>query len=274
MGGQEDLVASLKAIMAAKREELGAAPTPEELLEYRDGGLDPEARQRLEARIAVFPDAARALADLAAFPDVEPAPGTPELSEAEIGERWQAFRQRLAELPEPRATARVAPANPSAAGPRRSRRWPSFMAIAASLLIALVAVWVDGYVRGRRAHDLSPSAVNVTIAELAPMETGGERSAPGRVSFPESSEELVLVLGAPEKDDFPLYEVVVRDRDGRAVWSRQGLSPTPLGTFHLAFRRGLLKADRYRIELFGRDGERRTRLATYELRLAGAPGAR
>ncbi len=80
VGGQEDLDKSLKAIMAVKRDELGEPPTPEELLAYRDGRIDPAERRRMEARIAVYPDAARALADLAAFPAVEPAPGTPEAS--------------------------------------------------------------------------------------------------------------------------------------------------------------------------------------------------
>ncbi|HSS50120.1 MAG TPA: hypothetical protein VLX28_14375, partial [Thermoanaerobaculia bacterium] len=90
--------------MATKRDQWGEPPSPEELLAYRDGRLEPEERLRMEARIAVYPDAARALADLAAFPDVAPAPGTPELSdlsEDEIGARWQAFRQRLPELPVP-----------------------------------------------------------------------------------------------------------------------------------------------------------------------------
>src|SRR5436309_13901561 len=96
--------------MARKRDELGGPPSPEELLAYRDGRLEPAERQRMEARIAVHPEAARALADLAAFPDVEPASGTPELSDEEIGARWQAFRQRLPELPRQEEPARAAPA--------------------------------------------------------------------------------------------------------------------------------------------------------------------
>ncbi|MFP5287044.1 MAG: hypothetical protein ACLGI9_14985, partial [Thermoanaerobaculia bacterium] len=84
--------------MAAKREELGGPPTPEELLAYRDGRLDPAARQSVEARLALHPDAARALADLAAFPEVEPAPGTAELSDEEVEARWMALREKLGEV--------------------------------------------------------------------------------------------------------------------------------------------------------------------------------
>src|SRR4051812_44242812 len=89
--------------MARKREELGEPPTPEELLAWRDGRLDPAARERLEAKIAVHPDAARALADLAAFPDLEPGPGAPDLSDEEIDAGWGTFRQRLESLPRPKA---------------------------------------------------------------------------------------------------------------------------------------------------------------------------
>src|SRR3954468_21816061 len=97
--------------MAAQRNELGEPPSPEELLAYRDGRLDPEARQRIEDKIAIYPEAARALADLAAFPDVEAAPGTPELSDEEIGPRWQTFRLKLPELP-PVPAAQPAPSTP------------------------------------------------------------------------------------------------------------------------------------------------------------------
>src|SRR5258708_36384544 len=98
--------------MATKRDQWGEPPSPEELLAYRDGLLDPAERQRIEDRIAVYSDAARALADLAAFPEVEPAPGTPELSAEDIAARWLTFRQRLPERPVParqQASARAMP---------------------------------------------------------------------------------------------------------------------------------------------------------------------
>src|SRR5690349_19328485 len=97
MGGREDLDRAVKTIMASKREELGGAPTPEELIAYHDGLLDPAARQSVEERLAVHPDAARALADLAAFPDLE---GAPELPDEEMDARWEAFRQRSERAPE------------------------------------------------------------------------------------------------------------------------------------------------------------------------------
>src|SRR5687768_14750066 len=116
--------------MARKREELGEPPTPEELLAYRDGRLDPAARERLEGKIAVHPDAARALADLAAFPDIEPGPGTPDLSDEAIDAGWDAFRQRLEKLPRPEP----APVRRSLPGRSTGRPTWSWVAAAALLL--------------------------------------------------------------------------------------------------------------------------------------------
>jgi len=293
--GREDLDNALKAIMAAKREELGEPPTPEELLACRDGRLDPAARQSVADRLAVYPDAARTLADLSAFPEVEPAPGTPELSDGEVEARWQALRQKLGEVerpltPSPSPIARpstgrgeLPSTRPQAFSPSPGRRegdgrgargegaaQSSMFRLAAAALLALGIGFLAG--RGSRS-DLPMGAVNVAIVELTPVEEGGTRSA-SEVELSDVSEELVLVLGPPDAREFPDYEAEVLDAEGARRWSRQGLQPTSLGTFHLAFRRDALPPGTYRIHLFGREGERQTPLATYELRLVETSGDR
>lgn len=272
MGGQDDLNSSLKAIMAARREGLGEPPTPDELLAYRDGLLAPEELQRIAAQIACHPDAARTLADLLAFPEVEAAPGTPQLSEEEIDARWQDFRQRLPEQP----VTFPAPAV------RQGRRWGAAPRLVAAALLGLGVGWAADYAaRAGRDHP-GPAAPGMPatpaiteIAELAPVEEG-LRSAPSPVELPESAEALVLVLGgrARAERELPSYEVEVVDRHGRRVAARHGLHPTALGTFPLSFRRADLPPGRYRIDLFGVERGSRVRLATYELRLAERGEAR
>lgn len=287
MGGQDDFVNSLRAIMAAKREELGEPPAPDELLAYRDGRLDPAARERLEARIAVYPEAARALADLAAFPEIEPAPGVLDVSPEEVGARWQTFRQKLAQLPESRppvppvqelpdgppapvATAPVLRHEPRASrAPRESRDHPA-RRLAAAASVALAVGLGSGFLAGRASLGPgSDSSINVEITELNPVEEGGER-APGSsaaVELPEGSEELVLVLNLDDPGEFPGYEAEIVDAEGARVWSRDGLRPTAVATFHLSFRRSVLDPGVYRIDLFGRDGAERRPVARYELRI-------
>jgi hypothetical protein len=264
--GRDDFDRALEAIMAARREELGGPPTPEELLAYRDDRLDPAARQSVEARLAAYPDAARALADLAAFPEVEAAPGIPELLDEDIEVRWQALRQRLGELPAPAvpASRTVSDAVP---GPRRLPT--SWMALAALLLLAVGGT--VGYLAGRASRPpRAGPAVNAVIAELAPVEEGGTRSL-SLVEVPDTSEEVVLVLGLPEGRELPRYGVEIEESKGARVGRRDGLRPTPLGTVLLSFPRGALPPGVYRIRLFGAGAER-TSLAVYELRLVEAPG--
>lgn len=264
MGGREDFDRALEAIVAAKREQLGEPPTPEELLAYLDGELDDAARQSVEARIAVYPDAARALADLASFPDVEPAPGTVEPTDEEIAATWQDLRQRL-------GNSRPASLPPKPIEAVRRRR-PPVWRLAAAALVLLAAGWTGGFLVGRSASAPTEGAVNVTIAELAPLEDA-IRSSPAAVELPAGSEELVLVLGLPDEGRFTDYRADVVDAAGSRLWSRQGLRPTPLGTFHLAFRRGALSPGTYQIHLYGQEERGRgTLLATYGLRLLEEPG--
>jgi hypothetical protein len=263
MGGREDLDRAIKTIMASKRDELGGAPTPEELLAYRDGLLDPAARQSVEERLAVYPDAAQALADLAAFPDLE---GAPELPDEEMDARWESFRKRLEEVESPHPPAPspgpTKHALPGRGGADRGRGWTTATRLAAGLAALAIGFFVG---RGTRP-DLPASAVNVAIAELSPVEEGGARSV-SEVVMPDASEEMMFVLGLLDAREFPDYGAEILGPDGARIWSREGLRPSSMGTFHLAFRRDALPPGTYRIHLFGREGERRTPLATYDLRL-------
>jgi hypothetical protein len=121
-------------------------------------------------------------------------------------------------------------------------------------------------------------AINVQVVELLPRQGDELRSAPSPVERPEGSEELLLVLGGDLHGErvFTEYEAEVHDAAGKRLWSRHGLRPTTLGTFQLAFHRAALRPGTYRVDLFGRGAEGRTRLATYDLRLTdigdmGAP---
>ncbi len=267
MGGREDLKKAVEAIVAAKRDELGGPPTPGEILAYRDGRLEGSARNGVEARIAADPEASRVLADLADFPNVKPAPGTTEPSDEEIAATWQALRQKLDQVRP--ATAPPAPLRLDVHRGWSSPRVESWR-VAAAAVVVLAAGWTAGYLMGGRATAPKPeAAVNVAIAELAPLEDA-TRSAAATVELPARAEELVLVLGVADEGSFPDYGVEILDAAGRPLSARQGLRPTELGTFHLAFGRGALPAGVYQIRLLGRNGEQDTLLATYGLRLLEA----
>lgn len=268
MSGRDDLAAAREAIMARKREELGEPPTPEELLAWRDGRLDTAARELLEARIAVYPDAARALADLAAFPDVDPGPGTPALSDEEIDAGWAAFRQRLEKLPRP------VPVAVTADRPVFGRLIP-WQTVAAAILFMALGQLI-GYALGRASRTVPESPVsparNVTIAELEPLAEGGFRSSVAPVELPATSEAVVLILALPGTEEFSGYEAEILDQNGTRRWSGDGLVPSSLGTIQVSFPRAAFAPGVYGVDLFGVDRAGRTKkVARYELRVALTP---
>lgn len=285
MSGQDDLSNALRAIMAAKREELGESPTPDELLAYREGRLDPAVRERLEARIAVYPEAARTLADLAAFPDIEPVPGVKDVSAEEVAARWQSFRQKLA----PSSGDDRSPSRPSAPEPvpilRHEPRAPQTphaysgspaRGLAAAASVALAVGLGGGYLAGRASLDPgADSSINVTIRDLQPSGEGGERAGePSEpVKLPEESEELLLILSTDDPGTFAGYTAEIVDAQGARVWSRDRLQPTEVGAFQVSFRRSVLPPGTYRIDLFGQDGKDRRLLETYELRIVEGPAS-
>jgi len=271
VNGRDDFVTALEAIMASKREELGEPPTPEELLAYRDGLLDAPARDLLEAKLAIYPEAARALADLATFPHIEPGPETPELSDDDITLRWQSFRRRLEELPAP------APL-PAPVTVPRSLPWRSPGRLAAAAVLLLVSGLMTGYLTGYRAGrgstpETAPQpARNVQIAELEPLGEEGFRAPLAPVELPPVSDELLLILTLPSTEQLSGYAAEIHDREGAQRWIVEDLRPTPEGTLRVSFRQGTLAPGDYRIGLFGGDGANRKRLASYALRVLEGAG--
>lgn len=269
MGAQEDLKRSLETIMARQRDELGGPPTPEVILAYRDGRLSPQERQRMEDRIAVYPDAARALADLAAFPDVEPAPGAPELSPEQIDAGWAAFRQKLEPLGRPRPQeGEPLPAAPVLDLQPVRRRWTNAPRLAAATLAGVALGSAAGYLSGRASQEVPGAAINVSIVQLQPDGEGSRRStSPESIEVAEGTEGLALVLQAPVTEDFSDYALEIEDAAGTRLWARKGLRPTATGTFQVSFSREGLPEGAHRIRLYGLQEKTRALLASYSVRL-------
>ena len=248
--------------MARKREELGEPPTPEDLLAYRDGRLDPAARQLLEAKIAVYPEAARALADLAAFPDIAPGPDTPELSDAQMDASWEVFRQRLEKVPRPPVSLT------RRSVPRRPIPWQW---VAAAVLLLSIGLGI-GYLTGRGSQPVPDVVVkpslNPTIVQLEPLEQDSFRAPAAPIELPPTSGELLLILVLPGGQEYPGYSAEIRDGKGTRLWSGDGLRPTSEGTVGMSFPRSAFPSGVYQIHLFGRDGTgRRKVVGKYELRV-------
>lgn len=252
MGGEPDLKAALRALLDQGREEM-EPPSPEELIAYRDGLLSARERAAVEERLAVFPEAARALGDLARFPDLEPPPDAEPLSEERLDESWRQFRTRLeagasekpegepAEPPSPRSREVAGiPAWRQILGPVPGPVWASTAVLAAAVL-----GWTFGLLS---APSLLPPVhapeAGVPVLELAP-ESRTERDAGSpRSRVPEGS-SLFVVLELPPGPRARRYEIEI-EGPGDRVWTGTA-APSDFGDLHLGLPRDYLTPGEVRI---------------------------
>jgi hypothetical protein len=247
-----NLQAALEAIMASRRDELGDPPRPAELLAYRDGTLSDAERLAVEEKIAAFPDAARALLDLAAFPSVAPAPGVRRVTAEEVAADWPALRRRMAA--ERRASTGGAPVP----GP-----WPSSARAAAALAAGLFLGGVGGLLAGRGplARPEQPTAG----ADLVVLSDEGSvtRSVAGRLF---ADRPLLLVLDTGGVQPLPAYAVRLRREEGEIVWQDDAVAPTAEGALTLLLPPGFLTGDTYLVEIA--EPGREEPLVSFELAVA------
>jgi hypothetical protein len=244
-------------------------PNPDELIAYVEGRLSPGEREEIEEAAALHPDVARALAELASFPDVEPPPGVEAPSDEEVTASWRRFRPRLEELRGSRPAGEAEPriARPPAAIQPPRRRFERAWAQAAALFFFLTTAGLLMYVLADRTGAPEP-VVNLAVAELSPVGEGVRRSGGGEaVSLPPEADRLVLVLALADAREYPAYRLLLEGVDGETSWTTDALRRFPDGTFRVLLPRHLLTSGRYRIEVAGLAPAGPVTVARYELAL-------
>lgn len=247
MDDDKTLRTAVEAIMAARRDELGEPPRPDELLAYRDGTLPPAERTLVEEKIAAFPEATAALLDLARFPDVAPAPGVRQVTDEEIAADWQQLRAR-------RERERQAEPAPSRTPPR----YLQAAALAAALLLGALGGLLLG--RGALAPAARPTAGTDLVA-LAP--DGSEAVTRSETATIAAGTPHLLLLAAGGVEPLPAYSLAIHDASGRVAWSQARVSPTGEGLVTVLLPAGFLPPGSYRLSLSPPEGGEP--LATYTL---------
>lgn len=275
----QELRERIRAVQAEAGERLAAEPSPEQILAYHEGRLDPADRVAVEEGIAANPEAARLLRDLARFPEVKADPGVFVPSDEEVEAGWRAFQKarggptastsgdgrsggRDERLPAPELAGpseRLEPPRERRSGGDHgsSRRWITTRRVAVVVGLAamlLVAVGL-GYRLGVQAGP-PESRINLALAALSPIGGGVDRGgAVTEVRVRESAEGVLLSLsymGAA----YPSYALDVYDPAGKRVLHRADLESAEAGSFLLDLPREILGSGRYRFELSapGEDG--------------------
>jgi hypothetical protein len=237
---------ALQAIMAARRDELGEPPRPDELLAYRDGALPPAERALVEEKIAAFPEAAAALLDLASFPNVRPTAGVREVTDEEIAADWQSLQARM-----------ETKARPVRASSRSFGSWRQAAALIAAVLLAALG----GVLVGR--GPLAPPARPAAGADLLVLEPEGSPVTRGEVATIDPLRPHLLVLSAGGVQPLASYSLTIHDAGGRLIWRDTEVIPTAQGLVTVQLPERFLAPGHYRIGLSPPDGDEP--LATFAL---------
>lgn len=242
----QDLESVLRGMAADALASGGGHLTADELVDYHAGGLTPKDRDRVQEHLAACPECAGLLLDISSFQ--EPAPAA---SEFEVAAVWRGVRERTGE---PAVVAR----------PSRSPRW--LQAVAASLLVATVALSFRAVSLGRQLDEARQPQINAPVQDLrAPSRGAGSPAV--TLDLEAGTRLFTLVVQPASREDHPDYEAALLRADGSEVWRGRGLRKNRFGSFTLTLSRDLAGPGSYVVRLFGLDGERRVPLGEYTLRI-------
>lgn len=260
------LALAIKELATRARNQEGTAILPDELLAYHHGELSADREEALRERLALQPEAVRAIQDLRRFPDIGPVDESCRLDDSQLDTDRQAMWARLSkELGRDGGAASAVPLFE-----RRSvdGGWWMPGLVAASLLITLgLSFWVVSL--RRTVDELTGPRINVQVSSLVPQARVRDPE-PQTLSLPPGTDHLLLILNLPNLEHHSDYRIAIWTAEGM-IWSRDGLERSLLGNFTIELPRSDLPAGDYRIELFGLGRARPQSIATYSFHLQPTP---
>ncbi|HEX3130806.1 MAG TPA: hypothetical protein VH394_25955 [Thermoanaerobaculia bacterium] len=225
---------------------------PEEIANYHNGRLSPEAERRAQDHLVACRECSELLLDLQNFGD--PAFGAAEALPDRAGEQvWEGVRK---EIQPPNVV-------PFRREPRRveTPRW--LRSLAAMLLLSTMAL--SGWVASLRdrVKELSGPRANTPVVDLLPSPVRGEKKGPPVPELPEGFEWITVILHSPGLPELPDYGIEILRADGSVAWRKDGLKPA-YSSFYLSLPRDWMRDHSIRLVGIGPQGERTT-IGEYEL---------
>ncbi len=228
---------ALDGMTAEDRRRLGPPPTAEEVAAYMNGTLPAGEEARVRELLVAHPELARTLT--MPFPDDdEPLP--------ELDRHWAEFQTR------------VAP--PRAESGRVLQFWRAAAALAAVLAVDFGAL----FWRAQSRLDEPRAAWQIAVLEM-----DGHRgpAGPATVIRP-AGESLMLVVPLIGTSPYREYRLDLTSGE-RTLWRSDTLRRDDETTsFSIDVPSSFLEPGRYRVELYGVDGEREEKLGTYSMVVA------
>ena len=252
------LAQSIRRLGERARRDSGQHPAVEQLVAYRAGTLPSDQEERLRDHLVLCRECAGMLLDLASFPDLEPPAGVPALSDEEVAAALLRIQPRLERAAHQPALAQVVPLRREPT-PRPSRFVYVLAAALAFMTVGLIwrVISLNGTVR-----NLSAPRFDVALVDLVPSTEVSRAGGAEESTVPRGGDRFVLLLNLREEPSQSSFEADLLDSKGTLLWRGRAAGGSKT-SFTLDMPRRLTPPGRYRIDLYGIDGSRRTKLADY-----------
>ena len=251
MTNESDWQAVQQEMKAEEQRKLGEPPTADEMLAYTRGELPAETAARVRAWLVCNPDLARAL--MQPFPADDAEPGDPDyLSPEELAKHWTSLQQRIH--------------RPATASMGRLLQFPSrWTALAAAVALVFAGLYWQAESKAQR---LDRELHEPRALESQLLLPDGRRGADLTPPLTANGEHIVLDLALFNAARFETYRVEMSD-ETRPPWRSAAIRAADEETLSVDVSRKYLKPGKYRIVVYGLEGERETRLDSYTLRVPG-----
>ncbi len=250
-----------------RRELTDTLPTPEQMVAYREGNLEPDAEAALRERLALHPVAAGEFLDLVSFDQLQPPTEQQQVTDADVKDAWKAMQTRIDEVGKEQKAQKSELEAPYVGEPqaevipfpaervRRLRTIARLSAAAALLTLVVGASWIwDLYHRLEEATGPRYAKV-IDVATTRSARTHAVSS---------DVEQIQLVIHGVDLGSFARGLLELSTDDDELLRRREfAASRDEDALLTMVMPRDLLADGTYRIEVFGVDADDRHSLKEY-----------
>ncbi len=249
-----DFADAIRLLAEEQQSRQRAHLSPEELLAYRAGELRDREIDRVQRHLGTCRICAKAVLDIANFPNVAPSDDRYPVTEEEVDAVWKAIQRRFGKK---RNILELL---------LRPMEWPSPIPTFAMSLMLLVSLGSLLWALSLRqtVHYPAPT-VNTLVTTLMPLGPQSVNRSDPPIEILERSADagaITLILHYAA-EILPSYRAEIEDAEGKVLWSSSHLRRQPEGYLTISLPGSFLDVGEYRIRIYPPNEELKQPLAIY-----------
>ncbi|HEX6099186.1 MAG TPA: hypothetical protein VF432_22930 [Thermoanaerobaculia bacterium] len=258
MTDKSDWKDASRELRADERRKLGDPPTAEELQAYYRGELSEQEEDRIRDLIVAYPELVRMYREPA--PDA-PRPGDSDYVGADqVASGWRTLQQRLRQ---------PSPARVQAVRGEAQRGVLLYVPTAVAAVLAVICFGLYVRAEGRARYFAEQSRQPLILAAAQQLDPDGNRGSASPLPLRKDGEAYLLKPVLVNEFRYSRYQIELRDSNDALLWSNRDAHPADdEHAFQIVVPHTFLtEGQTYRLGIFGVDGQKSERLASYEFKV-------